>query len=314
MTLIKPFRPMLATLLPPPDEYQLVFPMMGSPKIDGFRCVATRGAPLSRTATMFENLYLQAKFREEEFLMDGLDGELCVGDPWAKNLIGKTAAVNTILGEPNFTFWVFDHAHYPEASFAFRNRQAELACESLPKWVRYLEQKLIWSYEELSDYETQCLKLGYEGIILREPASRYKQGRATKREGTMFKVKRYKDAEAVIIGYHELMSNTNEATIDARGYTKRSSHQENMVPMGTLGAWECRGLGGQFAGKEFKVGGGMSAAQRAEFWISRESYRGTPLKFKYFDYGILELPRHAIFIDFRPKFDIILDEEEDHPF
>ena len=57
--------------------------------------------------------------------------------------------------------------------------------------------------------------------MVRTPDSPYKCGRSTEREAWLLKIKRFEDAEAVVLGTYEGMSNMNEAGVDAFGRTKR---------------------------------------------------------------------------------------------
>ena len=67
----------------------------------------------------------------------------------------------------------------------------------------------------------------------------------------------------MVIGMEEKMHNANEATIGELGQTKRTSHQENLVPMGTMGALIVRDLK---TGVEFNIGTGFSNADRDWWW------------------------------------------------
>lgn len=152
--------------------------------------------------------------------------------------------------------------------------------------------------EHLESYEECCTKHGYEGVMLRAPEGPYKQGRSTAKEGYLLKLKRFEDAEATIVGFEERMHNANEATKDERGYTKRSSHQENKVGTGTLGALIVRGVTA-FEGIEFNIGTGFDDEQRQDFWANREAMLGETVKFKFFEVGVKDAPRHPVFLGFR---------------
>src|SRR5690606_27777905 len=113
-------------------------------------------------------------------------------------------------------------------------------------------------------------------------------GRSTAREGHLLKLKRFTDGEAVVIGFEELMHNANEATKDELGYTKRSTHADGKVPMGTLGALKVRDL---TTGIEFSIGTGYTAAQRRKLWDARDTLVGKVVKYKHFEGGVKDAPR-----------------------
>jgi DNA ligase-1 len=139
---------------------------------------------------------------------------------------------------------------------------------------------------------------GYEGVILRAPHAPYKFGRSTVREGYLLKVKRFQDSEAQIIGYEEEMHNGNEATINALGYTERSSHAENRTGKGTLGALVVRDL---VTKVEFKIGTGFTPAERLKIWALRHEHLDDVVKYRFFPVGVKDKPRHPSFLGFRPE-------------
>jgi hypothetical protein len=69
---------------------------------------------------------------------------------------------------------------------------------------------LFFTYEELK------LAKGFEGIMLRDPTRRYKHGRSTLKEGGLAAIKRFVDAEAVIVDSYEQQENTNDKQINGR--------------------------------------------------------------------------------------------------
>ena len=151
------------------------------------------------------------------------------------------------------------------------------------------------------EYETEMLASGYEGVIFRDPTAPYKQNRSTFREGGMVKLKRFSDSEAIITGLFELEHNDNEATYDERGFTKRSSAQEGKIYGDTLGGFlvtDC------YTGVSFSIGSGFTASQRESYWESAESLIGKIIKYKYFSIGVLNKPRHPIFLGFRSELDM----------
>ena len=163
-----------------------------------------------------------------------------------------------------------------------------------------VEQRFIMNQEELNAFEAEVLSKGYEGLIARSPKAPYKNGRSTAREGGMVKIKRFSDAEAVVIGVQELMKNENEAGVDAFGHTERSSHKANMKPMGTLGALNCRTP----EGVEFSIGTGFDAAQRSDLWKRRDEIIGKYVRYKFFQGGGKERPRFPVMSGFRDERDM----------
>jgi DNA ligase-1 len=277
------------------------YPVLAAAKLDGIRAMGIDGGAKSRSMLLLPNLFIQSWFLAHAEALQGLDGELIVGSPTAEDVYRTTdSAVMRIAGEPDFTYYVFDRW---DSDLPYHQRVAIMP-PVLPDRVRLLEHEMMYSLDDITAFEERMLDLGYEGVILRDPNALYKQGRSTTREGYLLKIKRWEDAEGVIIGYAEEMHNGNEATQSEIGRTKRSSHQANMTGKGTLGAWTVRGLTA-FEGIEFNVSG-MTAQMRAEGWANRDAYvaEGRIIKYKYFAVGVKNKPRHPKFLGFRNRIDL----------
>lgn len=294
------FKPMLAEHA---DMTKIKFPVMASTKLDGIRAVVLNGKLLSRSLKPIKNKYTRSLFEKPEY--EGLDGELIVGSPTDPKCFNKTTSgVMTEEGEPNVHYYVFDqipeYSGQPENT-PFKSRFNDLQ-ESMPmEHVVLVQQKLVWNLPELEEFEKQCLKQGYEGVIIKDLNSPYKYGRSTLREGYMLKIKRYKDAEAKILSVEELLSNTNEATRDELGKVKRSNHKSGMVPQDTLGSLVVQDLK---TGIQFNIGTGFDEELRDTLWKNKSRIIGKIVKYKYFDYGSIDKPRHPVFLGFRDEEDM----------
>ncbi len=297
---MKNFKPMLAGKAIDFDSY----PVMASPKLDGVRCLLIKGKALSRSLKEIPNKHVQKILKN---LPDGLDGELGVGYPGDKDFYRNTvSAVMREEGEPNFTFWVFDNFALPlDTPYAKRYESlgklhAKLNWVDNPH-VKVLPHTIIKNAETLLDYEQEQLTLGFEGVILRSTNGPYKCGRSSTKEGYLLKVKRYSDSEAEILNIQELLHNDNEATTNELGRTARSSHKDNMTPMGTMGALNVRDVK---SGVEFSIGTGFDQELRQKIWNSRKKMIGKLVKYKFFDGGSKVAPRFPVFLGFRDKRDM----------
>lgn len=275
---------------------KLKYPLMASPKLDGVRCCIQDGRALSRTLKPIPNALVQHLLRGQ---YNGLDGELIVGSPTSKTCYRDTVSgVMSLNGVPDFTYYVFDLTDYDRG---FQERYTELGrrITGLP-FVERLPHALIVDADDLVRYEAAMVDQGYEGVILRDMHAPYKFGRSTVKEGFMLKCKRFTDAEAEIIGFEEEMFNGNEATTNELGRTKRSSHAAGKVGKGTLGAFLVRDA---TTGVEFSVGTGLTADERALCWKERHALVGELIKYKSFEVGVKDKPRHPVFLGFRDRSD-----------
>lgn len=282
------------------DVADLRWPLLASPKLDGIRAIWWEGQFYSRKMKPIPNQAITLAMQEFEDKaggmyhagLNGLDGELVCGDPCNKLCFNTTTSVVMTRTAPatNLRFYVFDRV---DMNLSFARRYQSMP-DTLPPFVYILNQELVRNSEALESFENHAVNLGYEGVILRNPEGHYKQGRSTLKEQGLLKLKRFEDDEALVIGFEELMHNDNEAKIDERGYTKRSSHKANKVPMNTLGA-----LIVVWKGVQFNIGSGFTAGMRAEIWKNQKYYLGKQAKFKYLPVGLLEAPRHPVFLGWR---------------
>lgn len=282
------FRPMLAAKVENPSN--LRYPMLASPKLDGIRAIVMRGAVLSRSMKLIPNRHVQAMFGRPQY--EGYDGELILGDPCDPAAFRHTtSAVMSQDGDPEVQFHVFDCITRPDLPFVDR-----LKLVMPDRNVRGVPHQHVLNEAELLRTQDTFLRQGFEGTMLRAPHGLYKQGRSTFNEGWLLKFKQFADSEAVIIGVVEQMHNANEATVDERGYTKRSSHQENKVPTGKLGALSVRDVK---SGVEFEIGTGFNDTDRVMLWAQRAALPGKFVRYTYFPTGSKDKPRFPVFQGFR---------------
>jgi DNA ligase-1 len=273
------------------------FPVIASPKLDGIRAVTGPVSMQSRSAKAIPNFYVQDKL--SKCLGLKLDGELIVGEPTHPLCYTMTSSgIMTRAGTPDFKYHVFDCFDDMGIGFAYRYEQLIGRVLKLkdPRIV-VVDHREFMNLESLMEYEAEQVRLGYEGIMIRSPGGIYKQGRSTMKEGILCKVKRFVDTEAVVVGYKERLHNANEATINALGYTDRSGHKDNLIPMDTLGAVVLRHPDFE---ETFDCGSGFTDSQRAEAWSRRfDDLVGSVATFKYQSSGVKDKPRFPIFLRWR---------------
>lgn len=142
------------------------------------------------------NKFVQAELGRKE--LNGLDGELIVGEPNAWDCMRKTnSGVMSFNGEPDFSFHVFDYWNRPGIQYSEATAQINSVKHHR---ITRVPQTKICQPKELEALEQSVLDDGYEGLMLRRPDGMYKYGRSTLREGYLIKLKRYHQAEAVIVG------------------------------------------------------------------------------------------------------------------
>jgi DNA ligase-1 len=267
-----------------------------SPKIDGIRALVVNGQLVSRTMKPIRNYYTQALFGRPE--LEGLDGELVVGNPWDKNLMQQTSSgVMSYDGRPPVKFVVFDRWDGGNSPYDERLYHTLNSVKYYPPNVVPLIHERVTTYDDMLKFEEMYLSRGFEGVMLRHPNGPYKQNRSTLKEAYLVKVKRFADGEAIITGAEPLYRNTNEALLDERGYTKRSHSADGKVADDLLGNLLVRDMA---TGIQFSVGSGFTEFQRRDLWSRRYELSGMIVKYKSFkNAGVKDAPRHPIFLGFR---------------
>ena len=264
-------KPMLASSL---GFYGPEFPVLATPKVDGFRFLKVVGRALTRSMQPVRNRYVREWI--EANLPDGIDGEITVGE----HFHAAQKALGTEGGRPDFRLHVFDMVTeglgkpYWERVMDLR-AWFESANRYIVGKVNILTPVNIHNEEQLERYEADCIANGYEGVMLRHPGGPYKCGRSTEAEGYLVKVKRFVDAEATVLGTFE------------------------SVNAGLLGGFICEDeAGGVFRVKAAGVG------DLAQAWAARDSYAGKRLRIRYQPVGTLHAPRFPVMLGIREEWDL----------
>jgi DNA ligase-1 len=301
------FNPLLAAKVE--DVKKLQFPLYASPKLDGIRCIIRGGKALTRSLKLVPNNHVQAVVRMAYFedhlkRLEGLDGELLLED-WRRPFHEVSSAIMSVGGSPSFAFHVFDVQGLP---LGFKERLGHIrevtAKLGLP-WLRVVPHKVLKDLSALEQYEAMAVADGYEGVMLRSVDGPYKHGRSTAKEGILMKLKRFEDAEAVIIGFEEAKQNTNAQETDETGHAKRSSKKEGLRPKGTLGALVCVTKARFFEAQvdhrfsdfseedKFRIGTGpaLTAKTRKHIWDNRSEYEEKTIKYRFQLHGTKDRPR-----------------------
>lgn len=300
-------KPLLAHKIEDIDS--LPYPVYASPKLDGIRALYPGGdyVLVSRKFKPIANMWMRETL--EPYLTPGLDGEIIVvrnAELIPFNEVSSfvmTQTKNPLPKDYQLIYFVFDLVKNPNDPFDKRYNDLLLWHKNLPDETSRLLIQVVPHYvikdkKDLLKFESECLKQGFEGIMVRRTDGRYKFGRSTVREGIIGKLKRFEDAEGIVIGFEELMVNNNPAEKDEFGRTKRSAVKENLAPAGMLGA-----LIVEYNGHKFSIGTGFDQELRKMIWKNQPDYLGALVKFKFQPAGMLEAPRFPVFLGFRSQED-----------
>jgi len=164
-----------------------------SEKLDGVRAYWDGAQFLSRQG----NRFFAPDWFIEHLPSTPLDGELWL----ARKSFQRTVSIVRRQDKSDLwhelAFVIFDA---PAVDDVFEQRLAFLRDTLGPQqstFVRILEQQRCRDLDHLRAELAQIEALGGEGLMLREPGSRYEAGRSS----TLLKVKRFLDAEARVVGH-----------------------------------------------------------------------------------------------------------------
>ncbi len=193
-----------------------------------------------------------------------LDGELWI----ARKAFNRTSGIVRRGDKPDLwneiRYVVFDA---PAATGGFEDRLGfltDLLASRPPRFAHKHDHELCRDLEHMVGELTRVQSLGGEGLMLRQPRSKYE----TNRSSTLLKVKTFLDAEGVVIGHQP-------------GAGKHK---------GRLGALLVR----MPNGIEFRVGTGFSDRERAS-----PPTIGTTITFRYQEFTEAGVPRFPIYAGIR---------------
>jgi DNA ligase-1 len=274
-----------------------------SEKLDGIRCIVFGGVGYSRSLKPIPNASIQAYFKQHAEVLEGVDGELIVGDKNAPDVFNQsTSGVMRQDGTPDFAFWIFDeYANFSYWRFRFAGLEQLNDFGALPDRVKLLEHYPVNNLVDIEEFEAKMLAQGAEGIMLRDACGKYKCGRSGTKTPELQKVKRFVDKEFLIIGYEPKYHNSNEAKTNELGRTERSTAKAGMIPLDTMGALILETEKGLI----FTCGSGFTDDLRAKLWLERNELKGKLAKVKYFDVGNgYSVPRFPVLVGIRHKDDL----------
>ncbi|WP_018404708.1 DNA ligase [Marinobacter gelidimuriae] len=232
-----------------------------SEKLDGVRAYWDGERLWSRRGNPFQ----APDWFVSDFPPQPLDGELWLGRGHFAQLSGIVRTVRPVDADwRSVRFMVFD---LPLADQTFDQRLPrlrELVSQAGSPYLALVEQQRPGNHQQLMARRDKVIAVGGEGLMLRRGASVYQAGRSD----DLLKVKRFDDAEAIVVGI-----------LPGKGKYQ-----------GMMGALRVRLAGN----REFRIGSGFSDAERAE-----PPPLGSVITFKHSGHTATGLPRFASFMRVR---------------
>ena len=177
-----------------------------------------------------------------------LDGELWIGYGKFEETVSIVHSETPDDRWKRVRFMVFDAPH-AKGTFEERMQFLQATLPEGNRFVRVVAQQRCQGVAQLLAERDRVVRLGGEGLMLRQPASAYEAGRSF----TLLKVKPYDDAEATVIAhepgkgkYAGKLGALRVRTDDGREFSIGSgfsdAQRESPPPVGTVITYRFRGL------------------------------------------------------------------------
>jgi DNA ligase-1 len=256
------------------------YPLLASAKLDGFRALVTPDGIFSRNWKPFNEAvhnYFADVIETAKDLQTVVDGEI-----YSRQFRFDELASNLRSGsiDSSIRFYAFDSLSVNEwmsdSSEPFLNRyQTTVTTYRKLDTVAPLVQYQINNDDDLARLFAQAIEQGFEGLILRKPDSVYKHGRATMKQGIIFKLKQWVTVDSKIIGFKQRLKGG-----------KRT---------GKIGSYLLKSSDGiEFAAKP---GAGVVVP---ESWRFRNDLLGKFVECRFMKHGVKLKPRFAHITRLRP--------------
>lgn len=285
-------------------------PYMVSVKLDGIRCIFKNGEMLSRSFKPIESKQLNERFEAMKKLSKDTgiiyDGELYSTELNFQELMHYIRTEDlSIDGESlpeSIKFYCFDALDMSlldmTALERYNNYCLPLSDKNIP-YCSGLKQELISSPDEVKTAFQYALDNNFEGLILKNPDSKYKFGRLTTKSGDGYKFKPYRTYDGKIkkIEQATKVDPNAERKVTELGYHKTSQKKDDRILIEKASAFFV-----DYEGKELKVTLAMTDQEKEEVWRNQDKYIGQWIEYKGMDVGAKDVPRHPVFIRYRePK-------------
>jgi len=179
------------------DKKKAKFPLLISPKLDGVRGRHQCGVMYSRQGKIINGVgHINNALARSSILLD-FDGELTIPGmafDKASGLIRSDADV------PEVVYNIFDAPSYPGDKESRRSVLDSInEFSNLPDCIKIIEQEWTFNYEEMLNIYNNHLSEGYEGSVVYDPESLYKDGRSC----DWMRLVPLKTADCKVVGFFE---------------------------------------------------------------------------------------------------------------
>lgn len=291
------------------DDPRIRYPMLGSVKFDGTRCICVAGELFSRNMKPQKNRNLPWHLAP---LIDYCRRHKMVADmELYDHTLGAHADHTSILASHDkpipdtMTAHYFDMLTLEEwtsgdaAPFKDRlDRVMDLAFGE--PWLQSVTHRVLAHSQDARFTFADAVGQGFEGLMLRCPNARYKHGRATINEGIIFKFKAFEtlDGEIIEVIQRRKMKEGVERTLTPTGHMERVHTKDSFDLDDMVGAFKVRFEDGTIS--EVNYGRGFDHGTRRQHWEDRDTLKGRMVEVRHLPHGAKEGIRIGTLVRFRP--------------
>lgn len=258
--------PLLAKTAEKEDFPNIRYPVIGSPKLDGIRCLIKNGQAVSRSFKQIPNKFIANEL--PTLVPDNFDGELLLKrvtreaktNPRKKPdlyqlEVQEIARINAISknkphlvpfnyvssevmrheGEPDYLYYAFDFAQNPLTPYHERLKALqEFINANVNNRVVMVPTFFINNEEELFAAEENVVNDGFEGLMIRDPNGGYHTPQFLKRKA---EGKRYDNRSSVKEGVLLKIKRFEDSEAEIIGYQEKKTN-ENEAEINVFGYTE----------------------------------------------------------------------------
>lgn len=302
------------------NDHRLRWPLMGSVKFDGTRCLAmpdgrllTRNMKPQKNANLYAylgDLLHLSKCAEVVFDLELYDHDLGTHGDHTAILAAHEAPISVGMRANVFDAVPISDWEAGKTLIPYRGRYAWL-CELLKAQecahTDVVEHFMLDGPEIANEFFEAAVRDGYEGIMLRDPQAAYKHGRGTVKEHIIFKFKQFvtEDCRILEVIQRRKLKESARLAEDRKmtptGHLERIHTDASYEPDDCVGAFRVITEDGTVS--EINYGRGFPMQTRRLHWKDRAELIGKMIEVRHLPHGAKEGVRIGTLVRFRPDKD-----------
>ena len=294
------------------DLHYLHYPVEAEIKYNGVCGVSAAFSGLmTRTFKPFPNDELNGLLRPFRQHLAGLVFELVVGSVESETSWNETVSYvmskNAKLGNRRLHVILFDD--YTDLKQSYTGRMTDLGLRlfkmqasnvAVQAQLHFCMPQTLTchSTQDVLDFFNWSQREHYEGLMLKAPDAKYKQGRCPPSSFDYLRLKAYETVECEVVTVLEEWENLNDQVQAEDGRMKRASTSDLKIPKGRAGALVVR----HPTGFTFSVSSGLDDVTKDSYWDRRGAVELLPpvyVRYSLAEFKQTGVPKSAVYLGVR---------------